>query len=85
MVHEFNIGDLQHKTVKKGIESGMVSLSVQLDNIGTIVNKPTAPLTVKAQVYITGTGGVAHAYQAMVRCRQDEKNVNQGNDRGFFF
>ena len=40
----------------------MVSLSVQLDNIGTIVNTPTAHLTVKAQVYITGIGGVAHAY-----------------------
>ena len=26
------------------------------------IYNPTAPLTVKAQVYITGTGGVAHAY-----------------------
>ena len=38
--------------------------------------------TVKAQVYITGTGGVAHAYQPGVLCRWDEKNVNEGKDGG---
>jgi hypothetical protein len=58
----------------------MVSLSVQLDNIGTIVNTPTAHLTVKAQVYITGTGGVAHACHAGVRYRCNEKNVKEGKD-----
>ena len=63
----------------------MVSLSVQLDNIGTIVNTPTAHLTVKAQVYITGIGGVAHAYPAGVRYRWDIKDVIEVNDKDVLF
>ena len=56
----------------------MVSLSVQLDNIGTIVNTPTAHLTVKAQVHSSGIGGVAHAYHAGVRYRWYIKDVSEG-------
>ena len=36
------------------------------------------PPTVKAQFYITGLGGVAHAYHAVVRYRCNKKNVNEG-------
>ena len=50
-----------------------------------LVNTPTAPLTVKAQVYIMGTGGVAHACPAGVRYRWDIKDVSEGKDRGVLF
>ena len=63
----------------------MVSLSVQLDNIGTIVNTPTTHLTVKARVYRTGTGGVAHAGWAGVLYRWDEKDMIESRDRDVLF
>ena len=49
------------------------------------IYNPTAPLTVKAQVYITGTGGVAHAGWAGVLCRWDEKDVIEGKDGDILF
>ena len=50
-----------------------------------LVNTPTAHLTVKAQVYITGTGGVAHAGWAGVLYRWDEKDVIEVNDKDVLF
>ena len=50
-----------------------------------LVNTPPAHLTVKAQVYITGIGGVAHAYRAGVLCRWDEKDVIEGKDGDILF
>ena len=50
-----------------------------------MVNAPPAHLTVKAQVYITGTGGVAHAYHAGVRYRWDIKDVSEVNDKDVLF
>ena len=50
-----------------------------------LVNTPTAHRTVKAQIYRTGTGGVAHAYRAGVLCRWDEKDVIEGKDGDILF
>ena len=45
-----------------------------------LVNTPTAHLTVKAQVYITAIGGVAHAGWAGVLYRWDEKDMIESRD-----
>ena len=50
-----------------------------------MVNTPPAHLTVKAQVYSSGIGGVAHAYHAGVRYRWDIKDVSEGKNRGVLF
>ena len=50
-----------------------------------LVNTPTTHLTVKAQVYITGTGGVAHAYHAGVHYRWNEKDVIEVSDKDVLF
>jgi hypothetical protein len=50
-----------------------------------MVNTPTAHLSVKAKVYITGMGGVAHAYRAGVLCRWNEKDVIEVNDKDVLF
>jgi len=50
-----------------------------------LVNTPTAHRTVKAQVYITGTGGVAHAGWAGVLYRWDEKDVIEVSDKDVLF
>ena len=50
-----------------------------------LVNTPTTHLTVKAQVYIMGTGGVAHACPAGVRYRWDIKDVIEVNDKDVLF
>ena len=47
-----------------------------------LVNRPPAHLTVKAQVYITGIGGVAHAQQARISQSWYEKAVIEGKDVG---
>jgi hypothetical protein len=50
-----------------------------------LVNTTTAHLTVKAQVYITGTGGVAHAGWAGVLYLWDEKDVIEVSDKDVLF
>jgi hypothetical protein len=52
---------------------------LQISNM-ILVNTPTAHRTVKAQVYRTGTGGVAHAYRAGVLYRWDEKDMIESRD-----
>ena len=43
-----------------------------------VVNTPPAHLTVKALIFITGTGGMAYAYWAEVLYRWDEEDVIEG-------
>ena len=43
-----------------------------------MVNTPPAHLTVKALIFITGTGGMAYAYWAGVLYRWDEEDVIEG-------